>query len=90
MINLPVYKIASGIADLTNRRAILEMVSNLLVCQTSLKNDGRLLSAEKRSFKLMTAISIIDDAKLTQLICVMALHLELPNAKKNKKSTPLK
>jgi hypothetical protein len=38
------------------RSAAFSTIKRGLVCQTNLKNRGRLFSAEKRSFKLTVAI----------------------------------
>lgn len=59
MMSLPTYKMARGMADLMIRNIILQMVSEGLVRQTILKKPGRLLSAEKRSLKLIDAIVVL-------------------------------
>jgi hypothetical protein len=56
MINFPTYKILTGIAERTIRISAVATVSDRLVLQTSLKNDGRLPKAENRSFNETSAI----------------------------------
>ena len=46
ILSLPTYNMATGIAERTIRNMALEIESTGLVCHTSLKNLGRLLSAE--------------------------------------------
>ena len=50
MISFPTYNISSGMADLTIRSNALTVVIHGLVCQTSLKNAGKLPRAASRSF----------------------------------------
>ena len=51
-MSLPMYSRLTGMAERMIRSTAFKMVSGGLVCHTSLKNRGRLFSAEKRSFRL--------------------------------------
>jgi hypothetical protein len=53
MISFPTYKMLTGIADRTILISAVAAVRDGLVLHTSFKNDGRLPSAENRSFKLI-------------------------------------
>ncbi len=51
IINLPTYRIASGVADFIIRNSESTIVIHGLVSQTSLKNRGRFRNAESRSLR---------------------------------------
>jgi hypothetical protein len=53
IINLPTYKMATGMAERIMRRIAFVIVRAGLVSQTSLKKRGRFPNAENLSFKEM-------------------------------------